>query len=416
MKLCLMKQETLDTLKASLQNTYTKYYTEETNKWIYEVCGDEPFQEFREIPDFDLVPLNSGLSSGEMDLENCKIIYENLSFLTESQASDERLWAGLTHSVFYDYMRKRFGYAEGPVPNVKASGKIHSQFFYKGGIRAGFFRNRISKCWWIGKCTYDKSRANPFEKLDAIGSADLVTKVSEIFKSNNFSSNPTILNGIVKCFEYFNNEQIKILTKEHLRPCLQTLNAIGGNIILDALTEDEIAEIMIQKILQLRIGNKNDITFSDFDEEDDENEILEQDDSSEVAEKTYVKETVVFEDEEIEEGNIEESTAFENSITEVVVIDEIAEFEESDGNENNTVELEELDEETLILLGLSDKPVIRVGCTFDVINDETGEMKSFKADYHKGKLPEFINEVLGRRIDDCVEFHGSKYRISKIMI
>ena len=110
MKLSIMKKDALNTLKASLKYTYPKYYTQKTNKWIYDICGDEPFQEFVEIPDFDLAPLDTGLSSGEIDLLNCKIVYENLSFLTESQASDERLWVGLTHGVFYDYMRKQSFY------------------------------------------------------------------------------------------------------------------------------------------------------------------------------------------------------------------------------------------------------------------------------------------------------------------
>ncbi len=56
--------------------------------------------------------MNSDLTPGEIDLNNCKILYEKLLFLSESQASDERLY-GLTHSTFYDYMRKRWGYGYG---------------------------------------------------------------------------------------------------------------------------------------------------------------------------------------------------------------------------------------------------------------------------------------------------------------
>ena len=84
MKLCIMKREALDTLKSSLKTIYTKYYTQSDNSWIYDVCGEEPFQEFKEIPDFNLAPLDAGFSPGEIDLMNCKIVYENLSFLTES--------------------------------------------------------------------------------------------------------------------------------------------------------------------------------------------------------------------------------------------------------------------------------------------------------------------------------------------
>ena len=37
------------------------------------------------------------------DLENVKRVYKNMSMLSESQASDERIWAAYTLSVFADY-------------------------------------------------------------------------------------------------------------------------------------------------------------------------------------------------------------------------------------------------------------------------------------------------------------------------
>lgn len=105
MKLYIMKREALETLKANLPVVYGKYYTEKTNQWISDICGEDPFIEFKDITEFKLADLNSDLTPGEIDLNNCKILYEKLQFLSESQASDERLWAGLTHTTFYDYMR-----------------------------------------------------------------------------------------------------------------------------------------------------------------------------------------------------------------------------------------------------------------------------------------------------------------------
>lgn len=385
MKICIMKREALDTLKSSLKTIYAKYYTQKTNAWIYDVCGGDPFQEFIEIPDFDLAPLDKGLTPGEIDLLNCKIVYEKLSFLTESQAADERLWAGLTHGVFYDYMRKRFGYDEGKIPNAKVATRIQTQFFYTQGIRAGFFRNRIAKSWWVGRCTYDKSRENPFEKLDALGSADIVTKISEIFKSNNFSSNPTILNGIVKCFEYFNEEQIKIIPKDHLRPSLQLLNAIGGNIILDALDEDEIADILIQNILSLRSGDKAKLSFKNV--QDDDDDIDQPDDLYTVeASVTKTKKNVVYE-EVLEENDDSEISAQEEGQSENVEDEDI---------------------------WVDDDPIIGLGSKFSIVHAETGDVKSFNADYLNGVLPPFIAELLGRRIGDIVTFKGEKYKVSEI--
>lgn len=109
MKLYFMKKEALDILKSNLDMVYNMYFTEKDNKWLWKVCGGDPFVEFKEIQDFQLAPIDSDLTKGEVEFANCKIIYQHLSFLTESQACDERLWAGLCHSVYYEYLRKRCG-------------------------------------------------------------------------------------------------------------------------------------------------------------------------------------------------------------------------------------------------------------------------------------------------------------------
>ena len=66
------------------------YFTKDDNSWMTEAFGSDPFEDFREIQDFELADPQAYLA-GEIDLENCKIIYTNLRFLSESQAADERL-------------------------------------------------------------------------------------------------------------------------------------------------------------------------------------------------------------------------------------------------------------------------------------------------------------------------------------
>ena len=40
MKLYIMNREALETLKANLSVVYGKYHTEDTNKWITDICGE----------------------------------------------------------------------------------------------------------------------------------------------------------------------------------------------------------------------------------------------------------------------------------------------------------------------------------------------------------------------------------------
>lgn len=292
MKLYIMKKDALETLKSNLPEVFSCYYTDSDNKWIWNVYNDNPFIEFKEIQDFKLAPLDSDLSKGEIDMENCKAVYKNLMFLSESQASDERLWAGLTNGVFYDYMRKRWGYDKNPPVSPKKSiGEIKTRYFFEGGTRAGFYRNTLAKCWWVGRMLYDKENSNPFEKLDILGSNNLSTKITDIFHNNTYSSNPEVINGIILAIKHFVKEGKKISATEHIRPTLQLLNAIGGGIILDCLSSDEISEIFIDNIERIMQGDDSDVETNtdDYLDEDDENSEVNEDlKSKEIEDEMYV--------------------------------------------------------------------------------------------------------------------------------
>ncbi|CDM67807.1 hypothetical protein CM240_0642 [Clostridium bornimense] len=276
MKLYFMKKEALDILKSNLDMIYNMYFTEKDNRWLWKICDGNPFVEFKEIPDFSLAHIDDDSLKGEIEFQNCKLVYKNLSFLTESQACDERLWAGLCHSVFYEYLRKRWDYdKKKPKTQKEAVSNIKSRFFFSGGIRAGLYRNSIAKCWWVGRNTYDATNSNPFEKLDIIGSNDISSKISDIFYSNNFSSNPVILTGVVNALKNFKDEGTQLTLKEHIRPSLQLLNAIGGGVILDCLSEDEITDIVVDNIYGIIQGDNLGVEVDSEDgyaDLDDDNE------------------------------------------------------------------------------------------------------------------------------------------------
>lgn len=217
MELCYLNGDALDTLKNSLPTTYEKYFTERDNSWLAEVCGENPFVKFRDVPDFELAPLDSGLDVSEIDFRNSKTLYKNLNFLTPRQAADERFWAGFCHGAFYDYVRRRWDYY-----------------------------------WWAGHVFKNGG-------LDALGAKDFYTKLFSI-ATRPFIGNEKLRGGFVKFLQHFNDRSIMLDIDNHIRPAMTELNKIGGAIVLDCLTESEIAAIMIahtEKILQRQSGTKN---------------------------------------------------------------------------------------------------------------------------------------------------------------
>lgn len=287
MKLYFMKQDAVDFMKHNMERLYTHYYQNKTNDWMEREYGSNPFSEFMEVPDFELAEIDA-MSVGEVDFENCKILYNNLRSLSESQCSDERLWAGLCNGTFYDYMRRRYQY---PTKQLKKketdASAVISRFFFSGGTRSGFFRNGLAKCWWVGRATFDKNNDNHFERLDIIGSNDLTTKISDIFYSNTFASNPTILAGICDALKYFSDHGQPLDEKIHVRAAMQYLNAVGGVTLLDVLTEEEICKIMTSRIISILKGQSGDIEVEEAGEEDQLLEEVIEDDGGAISEEYY---------------------------------------------------------------------------------------------------------------------------------
>jgi len=256
MELCYLKGNALAALKDGLPTTYEKYLTERDNSWVVEVCGENPFVKYRDVPDFELAPLDDGLNVGEVDLINSKILYKHLQFLTPRQAADERFWAGFCHGAFYDYVRRRWGYDKieslHGIDKNKTITEIGNRFFFKGGSRFELLTNTLSKYWWAGYIFQG-------ETLNILGEKDFYTKIFSII-SRSFIANEELRRGFAKFLKHFATRGVVLDNEKNIRSAMVELNKRGGAIVLDCLTENDVAAIMIahtEKILQRQSGTKN---------------------------------------------------------------------------------------------------------------------------------------------------------------
>ena len=373
-----MKQAAIDFFKANMGRLYVNYYQKNDNSWMEEEFGEDPFIPFLEVPKFEMASLLDDRTAGEIDFMNCKIIYENLKSLSESQASDERLWAGLCNSTFYKYMRKRHGYTvSGLKDKEKDASGIVSRFFFSGGTRSGFYRNSIAKCWWVGRATYDKNNlVNHFEMLDSIGANDLSTKVSDIFYSNTFASNPTILKGICDAMKFFSDHGVKLSVHDHIRPALQYLNAVGGATLLDVLSSDDINDIMVKRIGEIQKGETDDIQ-------------VQPDQSLEIEEDEEV--TVIDSSEDSE-------------------VDEI----EIDDEESETVNLDFVEEETTAESILGKPEYVTWGCYIKIYREKDDKDIFYHIPLESDKSRELIlieKRMLGKQIGHRIYLSGSWYEL-----
>lgn len=242
MKLHFLKGDALETLRGNI-NKNLKNYTNPTNEWVYEYFQDQsPFIEYK-MPVADFALNMSSDRPEETDIENIKIIYSNMKTLTETQATDERLWSGLAHGMFWEYMQYRWS------KNKPSEVEIKNRFFFGQSKRRSLIRNTISRLWWIGKLTYDENRKNPFELTEYLHN-DFTTKILLLFSSN-YSSNPIIVRSLLSSFLEFEKKGI-IISRKTFNEVIKYLNVLGGTYILDYLEEEELRNKIINKINRLK--------------------------------------------------------------------------------------------------------------------------------------------------------------------
>ena len=240
MKIKFMKSRALDTLKKDdLEINLNSYKGD--NSWLHQKYNEEElFGIYNkvEFPDFELIK-EKGTKA---DFENMKILYTALKDLTLSQASDERIWAGLAHSYFWDYMQVRW-----PLPDNRNDKNSHvlNNYFFWNSTKAPFL-NGLSRLWWYAKYTYDDTLDDPFELTKYICEHDINGKIFYLL-SCNFVTNDVIFKNIIKAIKKF-EEDNRPISRAEFKKLVPYLNRISGKIVFDSLNADDLMNIVTNKL------------------------------------------------------------------------------------------------------------------------------------------------------------------------
>ena len=245
-----LKDDCLTALKTNIAGNI-KHYSDPTNDWIYEFFdGENPFLEYKfQIDDFQFdTELNDVHDQSKQDVENVIRLYSVMKNITDTQATDERLWAGLAHGDFWPYMSQRWGDKCKTQNSVKTCYFLNLQY----NLKRALFINKVSRMWWIGRLTYDENRKDPFE-LTKYMESNFSTKSLVIFSSN-YMSSPTVAHGLFAALiELEQSEGISSKKRQELYyQATRYLNIFGGSHILDYYTEEEIKDKVLNYMHSLK--------------------------------------------------------------------------------------------------------------------------------------------------------------------
>ncbi len=190
-------------------------------------------------PDLNGLVINPTQPSRTDDV-NALVVYEALSGLTPHQASDERLWVYLCHQQCPEYVRGRW-LATRPANDDAAVREVRNHFFAVDN-RALIRDNGVSRLWWLGKIASDVAPENPGEFLSILLHRQDVR--SALIERPSVSRNKRVLRVIYEEMQRHWDNGGELFEREVFRSWMRALDRRGGVILLDALPDKALANLV----------------------------------------------------------------------------------------------------------------------------------------------------------------------------
>jgi hypothetical protein len=230
------KTEVLEDLKGNFSK-HKKHYQNNNKDYFAKYLGKSQGLQSSKI-ECDDFELDFSDDYNISDYKNIKILYLALIDLPLSIAADERLWAGLAHGQFWDYIyyRRKVEIKSGNEQDIKNS------FFFTRGTKRSAHINCLSRLWWAGHLTYDVSEENPFELTKLLCKGAFASTIM-LLSSSNFTANKEICLGLLKGIKNLEDYGVAI-KREHFVEATKYLNSMGSITILDSLTKHDVEKII----------------------------------------------------------------------------------------------------------------------------------------------------------------------------
>lgn len=238
MRISYLTDEALATLRGQLPANLACYASGDQGFFsdiLDDIDGIKMYSEL-DFPNFEL-DMTSDFSTS--DPYNVRTLYGAMRKLPPSIACDERLWTGLAHGLFWDYVQ----YRQKEQIATGEGRKIATSFFFTNGHRRSLYVNCLSRLWWAGYLTYDESNdEDPFALTDLITKRAFPSTIT-LFSSSNMTASRQIGLGVLDSIK---KRELagETIERKHFVCSLRYLNNMGGITLLDVLTRSEITKIV----------------------------------------------------------------------------------------------------------------------------------------------------------------------------
>lgn len=221
-----IKQEDVEKLYANISELHKKVVV--AGKTLEEYLGKEKVVLDSNITVEDFTLDMSDEDAVSTDLENVKRVYKAMMGLSNSQASDERIWIAYAFDVCKSYMSYRWP--------AKEESTINNRWLFGYTAKRSLFRHGIARLWWIGRCTYDNKRTDPFELTAyVINKQDIINQLLDI----GFNGNKELVLAVIEALRDSEKEG-KVVGREEIRSISRHINSLASMYLIDTLSREEV--------------------------------------------------------------------------------------------------------------------------------------------------------------------------------
>ncbi|KKU91448.1 MAG: hypothetical protein UY23_C0001G0054 [Candidatus Jorgensenbacteria bacterium GW2011_GWA1_48_11] len=195
------------------------------------------------------------------DLENAIALHEFYGAIDETQASDPRLWAYLSHVEFRKYSLVRWGlpgeYKDLKTDDAKqrAINQLLEHWFVRGNDR-DLRRHAIARLWWAAHLTYAPWERDPgffgdLKKKDPYYFTRILLSMQDIYQQVLERAMGRSDRILITVLEYLGGNKKFAQSREKIRDLMKELNLIYGTkkiITLDRVSLKSLIEKVAKEI------------------------------------------------------------------------------------------------------------------------------------------------------------------------
>lgn len=195
------------------------------------------------------------------DLQNAIALHEYYKNLDETQASDSRLWAYLSHVEFRKYSLARWGlpgsYRDLKEDNAKRKAIIQTlEHWFTSGNDRDLRRHAIARLWWAAHLTYAPWERDPeffrdFKKKDPYYYTRVLLSTQDIYQQVLERAMGRSNHILIAVLDFLGENKKFSQSRDKIRNLMKELNLIYGTkkiIALDTSSLQELIEITASEV------------------------------------------------------------------------------------------------------------------------------------------------------------------------